>query len=33
MNLFGTLGGFQKLLDRFTKGSNLSVVVVAALVK
>ena len=33
VNQFGKLDGFQKLLDRFTKGPNLSVPVIAALIR
>lgn len=33
VNRFGKLGGFQILLDRFTSGANLSVPVIAALIR
>ena len=33
VNLFGKLGGFDILLERFTNGPNLTVPVIAALIK
>ncbi|KAK6195512.1 hypothetical protein SNE40_000926 [Patella caerulea] len=33
INRFGQLGGFQIMLDRFTKSSSLSVPIIAALIK
>ena len=33
VNRFGSLNGFQLLLDRFTTGPNLSVPVIAALIR
>ena len=33
VNKYGKLGGFQLLLDRFTVGPNLSVPVIAALIR
>ena len=33
VNKFGSLNGFEILLERFTKGPNLTVPVIAALVK